>query len=204
MPTFISRLSIAAILALSLAACDSEPSGTSATVDSNASSPAEVTNSAEPEPPIEDEPEENEPEPEPTPEGPTVAQIGEVLEVVEGDKALGSITIAAVETSDRPFSSYGEGPSNGTFVTFSVDVSAQATFDVYDGDFYVLADDGTRYDVGDGNAMDAVDYDDTLGWVELNAGEKKSGLLAFDLPAEHGRLAYAPNYDGGPIGVWEF
>jgi hypothetical protein len=109
-----------------------------------------------------------------------------------------------MDTSTQPADSYGDAPKNGTFVIFTVDLDADATMDVYEDDFYVVDDDGKRFDQGGGNSWDAIDYDDQLGYAELNAGENRSGLLVFDLPMEHGTLAYAPNYDGGPIGTWEF
>jgi hypothetical protein len=202
MNTSTQRLAgLAVMVTLAATACSPGQTAETGAPARMPSGSAPETEPFKPEPIVEEEPQ---PEPEPEPEGPVIAQVGDTLEVSEWDEPLGSITISDFQTSNRPHDDYGEGPTHGVFVIFSVTVEAAASFEVYDGDFYVVAQDGTRYDLGDGNSYDAIDYDDALDWVELNAGEKKSGLLAFDLPTEHGQLAYAPNYESGPIGVWEF
>jgi hypothetical protein len=141
----------------------------------------------------EEEPAE-EPEPEPMDEP---AEIGDTVLVEWGSGETGSITISDVESTTKPYDQYGSGPKYDRFVVFSVDLEARADqFNVYEDDFYVVID-GTRYDHGEGNAYDAADYDDQLGYAELNAGGKKSGLLVFDLSEASGELFYAPNFEGG-------
>jgi hypothetical protein len=142
-----------------------------------------------------------EPESEPI-DGP--AEIGDSIVVEWGSGDTGHITITDVESTTKPYDKYGSGPKHDRFVIFDVDLEARADqFDVYEDDFYVVID-GTRYDHGEGNAYDAADYDDQLGYAELNAGEKKSGLLVFDLPEGSGELFYAPNFEGGAIASWKF
>lgn len=132
------------------------------------------------------------------------AEIGDTIVVEWGSGDTGHITITDMESTTKPYDQFGSGPKHDRFVIFTVDLEAQADqFDVYEDDFYVVID-GTRYDHGEGNAYDAVDYDDQLGYAELNAGEKKSGLLVFDLPEGSGELFYAPNFEGGAIASWNF
>jgi hypothetical protein len=142
-----------------------------------------------------------EPEPETLDEP---AEIGDTVAVEWGSGDTGHITVTDVKSTTKPYDQYGSGPKHDRFVIFTVDLEAQADqFDVYEDDFYVVID-GTRYDHGEGNAYDAADYDDQLGYAELNAGEKKSGLLVFDLPEGSGELFYAPNFEGGAIASWKF
>jgi hypothetical protein len=43
-----------------------------------------------------------------------------------------------------------------------------------------------------------------LGSSNLGAGETASSTLVFDIPAPHGRIAYAPNLDGQALGYWTY
>ena len=142
-------------------------------------------------------------EPDPAPAEETVLEIG----TRPWSRGLGRRRehhSVDLETTTTPYDEYGEGPKYDQFLIFTVDLKADSDqFDVYEDDFYVIID-GTRYDLGDGNAYDAADYDDQLGYVELNAGESKSGVLVFDVPEGKGELFYAPNFEGGAIASWKF
>jgi hypothetical protein len=142
-------------------------------------------------------------EPEPAQEN-EAGEVGDTAVVSWGSGDTGKITVADMETTTKPYDEYGEGPKYDRFLIFTVDLGAEADqFDVYGDDFYIVID-GTRYDHGEGNSFDATDYDDQLGYAELNAGETKSGLLVFDVPEGSGELLYAPNYEGGAIASWRF
>lgn len=78
-----------------------------------------------------------------------------------------------------------------------------SSFDLYSGDFYALSR-GQHYDEGNGNAYEAPGNGNELGFTNLNAGETSTGTLVFDLPRPHGKIAYSPNYEGGPLCYWKF
>lgn len=138
-------------------------------------------------------------------EGPISGKVGDTVTVTQDGTDVGTMTVSKLETSTMPYDEYGSKPKNGVFLIFSVELAATANqMDVYEDDFYVTMSDGTRFDQGNDNSWDAIDLDDTLGYITLNAGEKTSGVLVFDVPEEHGTLAWAPNYEGGPVGAWTF
>jgi hypothetical protein len=43
-----------------------------------------------------------------------------------------------------------------------------------------------------------------VAFSTLGAGETASGTLVFDMPAPHGRIAYAPNLNGQALGYWRY
>lgn len=135
---------------------------------------------------------------------PATGTIGDTVVVSEWGDDVGSITVAEIETSTAPASEWGDEPQNGHFVTFMVELEAIKSMDVFSGDFYAVTEDGERFDEGNGNAYQAIDLGQSLSFAELNAGEHTSGTLVFDLPAPAGKLAYDPNWDGGPVAYWEF
>ena len=114
------------------------------------------------------------------------------------------ITVKSLEYSTTPYDEYGSGPRRDVFLIFKVRVDGLASTSVYEGDFYVVTKNGARLEAGNGNAWDAVNYDDTLGWAEVNAGQHKAGYIVFDSPVEHGTLEYDPNFEGEPVVTWEF
>ena len=141
-------------------------------------------------------------EPEPVSDEP--AEIGDTIVVEWGSGDSGTVTVADLEATTKPYDQYGSGPKYDRFLIFTVDVESQADgFDIDSGDFYVTLDN-ERYEEGDGNSWDAVDLDDMLSYVTLNTGERTSGLLVFDIPEGSGELHYAPNYGGGAIATWKF
>lgn len=130
--------------------------------------------------------------------------IGDTVVIEWGSGDTGHITVSDLVVATRPYDEYGETPKHGRFLIFTLDLEAQADqFDVTEYEFYVVID-GTRYDEGEGNSSYAADYDDQLGYVTLNSGERKSGVLVFDVPDGAGELFYAPNYEGGAIASWTF
>ena len=72
-------------------------------------------------------------------------------------------------------------------------------------DFHAVVH-GQHYDEGNGHAYEALtsaqsgqDLSSTL-----SAGETATGYLAFDVPAVHGTIVYAPNSDGQPLATWSY
>lgn len=133
------------------------------------------------------------------------AKIGETITLSQDGREVAYLTVSDVDVVTSPQNSYGEMPRHDQFLVFTVDLEGIATTSLYGDDFYIRTEDGTRYDEGDGNSWDAIgDLDDLLGYQDVNAGDKVSGKLVYDVPDEPAELTYAPNYQAGPIGVWEF
>jgi hypothetical protein len=123
----------------------------------------------------------------------------------EFEDATHTVTVSEVRRTTKPYDSeYGQGPASEVFVIFTVEVQAATSSSVYSDDFYIVTRDGQRVDTLDGNSYEAIDFNDELGYVELDAGQHKQGLLAFDSPTKHGTLNYNPNFEGEPIATWEF
>jgi hypothetical protein len=112
-----------------------------------------------------------------------------------------------VQTSTRPADEYGSAPQYGYFLTVQVRAMAVASyrngFDIGPIDFYALVG-SSHFEEGNGNALDAPGADRELDYATLNAGEATSGTLVFDVPAKHGKIAYSPEFEGGPLGYWTF
>jgi Domain of unknown function (DUF4352) len=142
------------------------------------------------------------------PAGPQVFALGETATVTQDGQDAANITITSVRTSTQPADQYGEAPQNGYFVIVHVRARAlnsyASGFDVNPFDFYARVG-GQHFEYDNGNAIEALGMNqNTMDAATLNAGESTSGLIVFDLPRPHGKIAYSPNLDGGPIGFWRF
>jgi hypothetical protein len=135
---------------------------------------------------------------------PSAMALGGTAEITSEDGTDGSVTVSKLKITTRPADSYGSKPDRGYFLIFTVKLRADKQLSVDEYEFYITTKSGEHVDEGDGNSYDAANYDDVLSYVELNAGEHKTGLLIFDAPSKHGTLNYAPNYEGGPIASWTF
>jgi hypothetical protein len=148
------------------------------------------------------------PPPSPAPTGPDVLAAGDTMIVSQDGQDAAEITITRVNVTTQPADpEFGEPPQNGYYVTAHVKVKIKDDFtegfDIYSGDFY--AKHGTdHFDEGDGNALEAPGNNNELGSSNLGAGETASGTLVFDMPAPHGRIAYAPNLNGQALGYWTY
>jgi hypothetical protein len=148
------------------------------------------------------------PLPAPQPAGPEVFTLGGLAMITQDGQDAASITITSVRVSTQPADQYGEAPQNGYFVIVHVFASAlnsyASGFDVNPFDFYARVG-GRHFEYDNGNAIEALGMNqDTMDAATLNAGESTSGLIVFDLPRPHGKIAYSPNFDGGPIAFWRF
>jgi hypothetical protein len=131
--------------------------------------------------------------------------VGLPMVVLADDGTVaGQITAVSVRSTRNPADQYSPAPAHGYFVIFTIRADAkQAGLNVGETDFYALIN-GQHYNVGDGNAYSATDPAADLNYATLNAGEHTQGVIAFDLPAVHGTLEYAPNFNGGDLGGWKF
>lgn len=116
----------------------------------------------------------------------------------------GTITVTAVQASTKPQSEYGEAPANGwfAFVTIKATAADGKQLDINPMDFYAKVND-THYDAMSGHSFMALDNGE-LHAVTLNAGESVSGQVAFDVPAQHGEIVYAPGFDSRALASWTF
>jgi hypothetical protein len=146
--------------------------------------------------------------PPPIPAGPPVALVGDSMTVTQDGQDAATVTVLRVETSTQPADAYSDGPAKGYFVDILVRYRAKNAFtegfDASPLDWYAKI--GSRhFDEGDANAYEGPhSMNGELDSPTLNAGESTTGWLLFDLPSPHGKIAYAPNYDGGPLGYWKF
>jgi hypothetical protein len=149
----------------------------------------------------------NEPVEEPVAEEtqPAVLALGDSATITADGTDVGMINVKSLTITTRPYDELlGFKPEEGYFLIFTVSLQADAYVDILADDFYVKTSKGEHIEEGGGNSWDAVDLDDLLDYVALNAGEHQTGLLVFDSPVKHGILAYAPNLAGGPIVSWKF
>jgi hypothetical protein len=136
---------------------------------------------------------------------PSTMAVGDSAGITASGEDSGTIAVSKLRISTTPYDEYGSGPSEKYFLIFTVKLRAEADgFDTAGDDFYVKTGNGERVSSDEGNSYDAVDYDKTMGYEELNDGEHVTKLLVFDSPSKHGTLNYAPNYEGGPIATWTF
>ena len=149
-------------------------------------------------------------EPSETPSGPDMLTMGGTETVGSNDTGAteGTITVGSLVRATQPADSYGSAPKNGYFVIVTARAAADTGytdgFDVSSSDFYALSG-GSHYDEANGNSYDALsDSSDELGYTTLAAGERVSGKMVFDVPSRHGKIVYAPNYDGQPLAEWSY
>jgi hypothetical protein len=180
-----------AVLAAVVAACGTGEQVATSPAPSDSHSTTRSTPTPEP---VEDD----------TTDEPATLALGDTATITTDGQDSGEITVSKLRITTRPYDEFGSPPKRDYFLIFTMKLSATGNLEVFDSDFYVLTGKGEHIDATDGNAFDAIDYDDALSLVELHEGEHKTGLLAFDAPSKHGKLAYAPNYEGGPIVVWKF
>lgn len=143
----------------------------------------------------------------PAPTGPEKLKVGGEISVSQDglDSAAATIGVDKVTRNTGPATEWGEGPANGTFVVFTVTVKGDSgKFEFNPTDFYVRGSDGAHYDMGDGNAYEAVADGNTLDYTTVSGGEHTSGPVPFDTKSGHGTLVYDPNYSGDPLAEWSF
>jgi len=144
----------------------------------------------------------------PPPSGAAVGPVGKTASITQGGKTAARLTVTAVDIATQPGDQYGQPPQNGYYAIVHVSVQVASTFTggftVNPLDFYTLVN-GQHYSDGDGNAFEALASNQSqMDAATLGAGESTSGLVAFDIPAGHGQVVYAPNVNGQPVAEWNF
>lgn len=143
----------------------------------------------------------------PAPEGPQKLKIGGEISVSQDGLGSSAATIGVdkVTRNTGPATEWGEGPANGTYLVFTVTIKGdEGKFDFNPTDFYVRGADGAHYDMGNGNAFEAVPDGNVLEYTTVGAGEHTSGPIPFDAKSGHGTLVYDPNMSGEPLAEWKF
>ncbi len=114
-------------------------------------------------------------------QGPVTAAIGQTVTLTNtlfDETDTVEITLANPQQfTSAPGSSFFK-PDNGVYLTLDVTVACtQGTHTVNPGGFKFVAADGTVYDW-----QLAVGFDGLLSFTELNAGQRTSGKIVFDVP----------------------
>ncbi|HET9896747.1 MAG TPA: hypothetical protein VFQ44_17590 [Streptosporangiaceae bacterium] len=143
----------------------------------------------------------------PAPSGPVVLQLGDSASISQDGTDAATIVLDKRVIASGPVDQYSDGPQNGYFVAIHITATGvpglTSGFDINPLDFYALSG-STHYDEGDGNAFEGPHNGSELAATTLNAGEIASGWLLFDLPSPHGKIVYAPNFNGQPLAYWKF
>lgn len=149
------------------------------------------------------------PAPAPIPTGPLSLNLGETAVITQNGQNAAHVQITRVTVSTQPADpEFGSPPANGYFVVVHIRARAldnySGGFDINPLDFYAKVGH-QHFEEGNGNSFDALPMaQNEMDAVTLNAGENTSGVIVFDLPSAHGKIAYSPNYEGGPLGFWKF
>lgn len=139
-----------------------------------------------------------------TSDGPSTFKVGETASITQNGSEGATIKVTKVEVSKKSLGQYGSKPENGAFkvITVAAANSGDESFDVNPFDWYYLDADGAKYEYGDDNAFASGYEGKDFNGTTLNKGEKTSGTMVFDVPADAVKLVYAPNFDSEPIGIW--
>lgn len=121
-------------------------------------------------------------------------------------KAILTVTVSDAKFFDKSQQKYGKDPQNGRFL--QVNITAKATSDADPNDasvnpfnFYVVGEDGTKFENGNGNAAMGLGYDGALHATNLNPDEQVKGTVSFDVPKSGKlRVVYAPSTRA--LGYW--
>ncbi len=115
------------------------------------------------------------------PQGPATAAMGQTVTLTNtflNDTDAVEVTLANPQQfTEAPGSSFFT-PSNGIYLVIDVTVvCTQGTYTSNPAAFKLVAADGTVYDWDLG-----VGFDGTLSFTELNAGQRTTGKIVFDVP----------------------
>lgn len=129
--------------------------------------------------------------------------VGQAATVTIDGSEAGTLTVTKVSTAAVEPGEFGSSPERGMFLV--VHLSAAGTgvpFDVNPFEFSVTGSDRTHYEDATYSSAWGPEFSDTT----LNTGEHTKGTLVFDVSntAKHGKVIYAPNYDGVPLATWTY
>lgn len=107
--------------------------------------------------------------------GPVTAAMGQTVTLKSGDDVVDMTLSDPKQYSKDP--KYGQKPQHGVYLTIAVTVQCKSGSHFGStGEFKLVAADGTAYQADLGVGFDTLDF------TELSAGQKKSGLIVFDVP----------------------
>lgn len=187
---------LVAIGVLALSACSDTGSDTYAPwAASPVQAPTSLSETTTEEPPVEEETTEE------VPMEPLTLALGEPVVITLDDVDAAEVSVTKVERVSQPSDEYSDPPENGMFWIASVKVESigDQMFPINPFDFYVLDRSGNHYSYGDGS-MYIMDKGE-LNAVDINAGERTTGKVVIDAPANATQLVYGP--DDEAICYWD-
>ncbi|WP_162449704.1 DUF4352 domain-containing protein [Phytoactinopolyspora mesophila] len=127
--------------------------------------------------------------------------VDDEVSITRGTEVTANIILTDVEFSDQAQRRYSDPPSNGQWAIVDIDVVGVTSESFNALHFYVVDSEGNRYDR---DSSGISDIDDSFSTPRVNAGERSSGKLAFNVPEDEALiLHYAPNRSGGPVVSWQ-
>lgn len=191
---------LAAIGALALSACSGTSSGNHAPwaaspVWTTTTVPTSLPETRTEEPPIEEETTEE------VPTEPLKLALGDPAVITLDYEDAAEVSVTKVERVSQPSDEYSDPPENGMFWIASVKVESigNQMFPINPFDFYVLDKAGNHYSYGDGSMY--IMEKGELNAVDINAGERTTGKVVIDAPANATQLVYGP--DDEAICYWD-
>lgn len=127
--------------------------------------------------------------------------VGQTATITIDGSAAGTLTVTKVSTAVVEPGEFGSSPDRGLFLIVHLGaVGTGVPFDVNAFEFSVTGSDGTHYE----DATFSGAWGPEFSGTTLNSGEHSNGTLVFDVSrtAKHGKVIYAPNYDGVPVATW--
>jgi hypothetical protein len=114
-------------------------------------------------------------------QGPTTAKVGKTIELSSdllGEKTAASVTVANPKTYTVEPGEYGSKPEKGVYLV--VDVAVVGKEGAYNANPYNF-----KFVAADGSVTEQAfvsNFKPALNSVDLNAGQKTNGKMAFDVP----------------------
>ncbi len=132
-----------------------------------------------------------------------VGAVGDTAAISQDGHDAATITITGISTAKVEPGEFGATPDRGMFLIVKVTAKGTgAAVDVNPLDFHVTGADGTHYE----DPSYSTAWGPSFEAGTLTAGEHISGTLVYDVntAAKHGKLVYAPNFNGEPVATWNF
>jgi hypothetical protein len=139
--------------------------------------------------------------PPPAPDGPPTVKLGQKI-TVDGFGGSSEFTVrAGKQHTSAPQSSFFK-PDNGIFYAAPVEIKAiKGSVYACPCDFALIAKDGTVYEGTIG-----IGFDNALDPAQLNAGQRTTGVVVFDVPKAAlagGRIELREGLGNQPRGYWQ-
>ena len=133
----------------------------------------------------------------------TMGQSVSVTSEQTGGIGAAIVTLSDGQVTTQPIGR--QAPANGYYVVVHVKVTATADgFNLNSSAFYAVVN-GRHYDTNSGNEPTlSLPNELNFGTGIINKGQSSSGDIAFDIPAQHGTVAFTPGNANTPVAYWSF